>query len=81
MAVPPWVALRSMRVDAGVNTNPGRKRTRNEDLPVSDTTLGLFLVIDGMGHDIPPALFETLTDIIRRTADRAPHGADQHRSA
>ena len=29
------------------------------------------LLIDGMGHDLPPALFETLADGIRRTADRA----------
>ena len=29
------------------------------------------LVIDGMGHDMPEELFGTLTDIIRRTADRA----------
>jgi pimeloyl-ACP methyl ester carboxylesterase len=29
------------------------------------------LLIDGMGHDIPPALFSTLADAIRRTADRA----------
>jgi pimeloyl-ACP methyl ester carboxylesterase len=29
------------------------------------------LVIDGMGHDMPSELFETLTQIIRRTADRA----------
>jgi pimeloyl-ACP methyl ester carboxylesterase len=29
------------------------------------------LLIDGMGHDLPPALFETFTDGIRRTADRA----------
>lgn len=29
------------------------------------------LLIDGMGHDLPPALFETFTDAIRRTADRA----------
>lgn len=29
------------------------------------------LVIDGMGHDMPAELFETLTDVIRRTADRA----------
>jgi hypothetical protein len=27
------------------------------------------LLIDGMGHDLPPALFETFTDGIRRTAD------------
>jgi pimeloyl-ACP methyl ester carboxylesterase len=29
------------------------------------------LVIDGMGHDLPPELFGTFTDLIRRTADRA----------
>jgi pimeloyl-ACP methyl ester carboxylesterase len=28
------------------------------------------LLIDGMGHDLPPALFETFADAIRRTADR-----------
>ena len=30
------------------------------------------LLVDGMGHDLPPALFETFADGIRRTADRAP---------
>jgi pimeloyl-ACP methyl ester carboxylesterase len=29
------------------------------------------LLIDGMGHDLPPALFETFAEGIRRTADRA----------
>lgn len=29
------------------------------------------LLISGMGHDMPPALFETLVAAIRRTADRA----------
>jgi pimeloyl-ACP methyl ester carboxylesterase len=29
------------------------------------------VLIDGMGHDLPPALFETFADGIRRTADRA----------
>ncbi|HEU5035473.1 MAG TPA: alpha/beta fold hydrolase [Nocardioides sp.] len=29
------------------------------------------LLINGMGHDLPPALFETITAAIRRTADRA----------
>jgi len=29
------------------------------------------LLIDGMGHDLPPALFETFASAIRRTADRA----------
>ena len=28
------------------------------------------LLIDGMGHDLPPALFETFADGIRRTASR-----------
>jgi pimeloyl-ACP methyl ester carboxylesterase len=28
------------------------------------------LLVDGMGHDLPPALFETFADGIRRTADR-----------
>jgi pimeloyl-ACP methyl ester carboxylesterase len=39
------------------------------------------LVIDGMGHDIPAELYETLTDVIRRTADRAAHNARSTRSA
>jgi|EndMetStandDraft_9_1072997.scaffolds.fasta_scaffold23596_2 pimeloyl-ACP methyl ester carboxylesterase len=39
------------------------------------------LVIDGMGHDMPQQLFETLTDIIRRTADRAGRDARSSRSA
>ncbi len=29
------------------------------------------LVIDGMGHDLPPALYETFADGIKRTASRA----------
>jgi pimeloyl-ACP methyl ester carboxylesterase len=29
------------------------------------------LLIDGMGHDLPPALHETFADGVRRTADRA----------
>ncbi len=29
------------------------------------------LLIDGMGHDLPPALHETFAEAIRRTADRA----------
>ena len=39
------------------------------------------LVIEGMGHDIPSELYETLADIIRRTADRAGRGAAADRSA
>lgn len=29
------------------------------------------VVVDGMGHDLPPALYDTYVDVIRRTADRA----------
>lgn len=29
------------------------------------------LLVDGMGHDLPPALFETFVEAIARTADRA----------
>jgi pimeloyl-ACP methyl ester carboxylesterase len=29
------------------------------------------LLVDGMGHDLPPALFETFVAAIRRTADRS----------
>lgn len=40
------------------------------------------LVIDGMGHDMPSELFGTLSEIIRRTADRAePIVAETDRSA
>jgi pimeloyl-ACP methyl ester carboxylesterase len=39
------------------------------------------LVIDGMGHDMPTELFETYTEIIRRTADRASQSKQSDRSA
>jgi len=39
------------------------------------------LVIDGMGHDMPSALFETYTDVIRRTADRAGHATESGQTA
>ena len=73
MAMPPWAAQHAMRVYAGVNTNPGQKRTRNEDLPVSDEELGLFLVIDGMGGhargDVASQLIgETVHQFIKDTA-------------
>jgi hypothetical protein len=29
------------------------------------------LLVDGMGHDLPPELFWTFTDAIHRTASRA----------
>ena len=32
------------------------------------------VVLDGMGHDTPTELFDTFTDVIRRTADRARGG-------
>lgn len=73
MAGPQGVPKYVMRVDAGVNSNPGRKRTRNEDLPVSDEALGLFLVIDGMGGhargDVASQLIgETVHQFIKDTA-------------
>jgi pimeloyl-ACP methyl ester carboxylesterase len=39
------------------------------------------LVIDGMGHDMPEDLFETFTDIIRRTADRAAYARESDQNA
>ncbi len=39
------------------------------------------LVIDGMGHDLPEALFATFTEVIRRTADRANLESRADRSA
>ena len=39
------------------------------------------LLIDGMGHDMPAELFETFTDVIRRTADRAGRPARSDRTA
>jgi pimeloyl-ACP methyl ester carboxylesterase len=39
------------------------------------------LVIDGMGHDMPAELYETFTEIIRRTADRAHDDLRSDRSA
>ena len=39
------------------------------------------VVIEGMGHDLPSELFETYTDIIRRTADRAARKSESDRTA
>src|SRR5256885_141924 len=39
----------TMRVESGVSSSPGRKRSRNEDFTVANNALGLFVVIDGMG--------------------------------
>jgi len=38
-----------MRVESGVTSSAGCKRTRNEDFHVANNDLGLFVVIDGMG--------------------------------
>lgn len=38
-----------MHVESGASSSAGRKRARNEDFQVADNTLGLFLVVDGMG--------------------------------
>jgi protein phosphatase len=38
-----------MRVESGVSSSAGRKRSRNEDFHVANNALGLFVVIDGMG--------------------------------
>src|SRR5262249_47611151 len=89
MAVAPGQLPRVMRVEAGVNTNPGRQPPRNEDHPVSDEALGLFLVIDGMGGhargDVASQLIgETVHQFIRDTAsDRDktwPFAFDPHES-
>jgi pimeloyl-ACP methyl ester carboxylesterase len=75
--------LRSLRVPAAVvhgssdkmvHVSGGRATARA--IPGAE-----LLVIDGMGHDMPSDLFETLTDIIRRTADRADRSAQQDQSA
>ena len=39
------------------------------------------LVIDGMGHDMPTELFETYSDVIRRTADRARESNQSNQTA
>ncbi len=39
------------------------------------------LLVDGMGHDLPPELYETLVDAITRTAARPEPGAGRGRRA
>ena len=51
--------------DRMVHVSGGRATARA--LPGSELVL-----FPGMGHDVPKALFEQITDVIRRTADRAP---------
>jgi pimeloyl-ACP methyl ester carboxylesterase len=76
-------ALASLRIPAAVvhgsadkmvHVSGGRATARA--IPGSE-----LLVIDGMGHDMPAELFQTLTDVIRRTADRAERSEDAPRSA
>jgi pimeloyl-ACP methyl ester carboxylesterase len=75
--------LRSLRIPAAVvhgssdkmvHVSGGRATARA--IPGAE-----LLVIDGMGHDMPSELFETLTDVIRRTADRAGHATEADRTA
>jgi pimeloyl-ACP methyl ester carboxylesterase len=51
--------------DKMVHVSGGRATARA--IPGSE-----LVIIDGMGHDTPRQLFGTFTEIIRRTADRAP---------
>lgn len=37
------------------------------------------MLIDGLGHDLPPVLFDTFAAAVRRTADRAQHNPRQQR--
>jgi pimeloyl-ACP methyl ester carboxylesterase len=66
-------ALRSLRIpatvihgmqDRMVHVSGGRSTA--QAIPGAE-----LLLVPGMGHDLPPALFETFRDAIRRTADRA----------
>ena len=66
-------SLRSLRIptlvihgmsDRMVHVSGGR--ATSQSIPGSE-----LLLIPGMGHDVPTALYETFTDAIRRTGDRA----------
>ena len=66
-------SLRSLRIpalvihgmsDRMVHVSGGR--ATSQSIPGAE-----LLLIPGMGHDVPGALYETFTDAIRRTADRA----------
>jgi pimeloyl-ACP methyl ester carboxylesterase len=68
--------LRSLRVPATVIHGLADKmvhvsggRATSAAIPGAE-----LLLIDGMGHDLPPALYDTFVVSIRRTADRATHG-------
>jgi pimeloyl-ACP methyl ester carboxylesterase len=65
--------LRSLRVPALVvhgladkMVHPSGGRATAMAIPGAE-----LLLVDGMGHDLPPALYETFVGAIRRTADRA----------
>lgn len=66
-------ALRALKVPAAVmhgsadrmvHVSGGRATARA--IPGAE-----LLVVEGMGHDLPPPLFEALVDLVRRTADRS----------
>lgn len=66
-------ALHALRIPATVihgmadkMVHPSGGRATAQAIPGAQ-----LLLIPGMGHDLPPELFETFTDAIRRTADRA----------
>ena len=66
-------ALRSLRIPATVIHGMADRmvhvsggRATSVAIPGAE-----LLLVDGMGHDLPPQLFTTYVDAIRRTADRA----------
>ncbi|WP_310964868.1 alpha/beta fold hydrolase [Nocardioides terrisoli] len=66
-------ALRSVRVPAAVIHGSADRmvhvsggRATAAAIPEAE-----LVVLDGMGHDLPPALYDTYVEVIRRTADRA----------
>ena len=66
-------ALRRLRVPAGVLHGDSDKMVhlsggRATAAAIPDAEL---VVVEGMGHDLPEPLWPTLTDLVRRTADRA----------
>ena len=76
-------ALRSLRMPAAivhgsadkmVHVSGGRATARA--IPGAE-----LVIIDGLGHDMPEQLHETLTDIIRRTADRSASSTEADRTA
>lgn len=67
-------ALRNLDLPAAVvhgmedrMVNPSGGRATARAIPGAQ-----LLLIPGMGHDLPVALWETFRDVIRRTADKAP---------